>query len=354
MSGLIQLKGTKVDARSLPKYTWNADLIYFDGPMLSLFKQEDGQDVLIGWLDCDEKRNRWCIVPISRDELRMYLSKKITLRSIFVASARTIIFHTGADSKRRNFSEIPSIPEEYLPSSKSFLEDRISTQEAKSLAFNIAEDLVLGLNGELYLEDMAGIPKLYQQLYSFHYGMEHLGRPAVRDSVHRLMTQWRGGIGAVNLFSGLNSVTPSIHRARLCELRYNSPGIIRLSLLPDLAHKIRIAMSYIEERKSFEESEDLYRTVYRYFKERKISGFDDERSVAKMDLLPHQVEDLKIFVERFLKIMKWSKYRENFVTLEMTVVSQLRMLLAYYRRLRRLREYVISGKLSLEGEFKID
>jgi hypothetical protein len=354
MNELLNISGRPIDARSLPKFTWNADLIYFDGPMLSLFKQDDGQDVLFSWLDCDNRKNRWCIVPIPRESLRLYLAQTITLRSIFLAAPNTLVFHTGKDAKRRNFALLSSLPEEYLPSHDSYLVDQISTPAAKRLATEATQDVELGLNGELYLEDMEGIPKLYQQLYSFHYGMEHLDRPAVRDEVQTLMTRWRGGIGAVNLFSGLKNVTPSIHRARLLRLHYASPGHIKLNLLPTLAEKIRIAMSRIVEWDSFSDTEELYRDIYRYFKEHQIGGFDDERAVVEMDLPQHQVNDLMFFIDRFLSIIGWNSYRGNFVTLEMTAISQLRMLLAYYRRLRKLRDFVISGKLSLEGQFPFD
>jgi hypothetical protein len=354
MTELLNISGRSMDARSLPKFTWNADLIYFDGPMLSLFKQDDGQDVLFAWLDCDERKNRWCIVPIQRESLRMYLSQEITLRSVFLEAPNTLVFHTGKDAKRRNFLLLNSLPEDYLPASDSYLVDQISTSAAKRLATETTQDVELGLNGELYLEDMEGIPKLYQQLYSFHYGMEHLDRPAVRDSVQHLMTRWRGGIGAVNLFSGLKNVTPSIHRARLLRLHYASPGQIKLNLLPTLAAKIRIAMSHILIWETFDESEELYRDIYRYFKDHQIGGFDDERAVIEMELPQHQVDDLMFFVNKFFRIIGWGSYRDNFVTLEMTAISQLRMLLAYYRRLRKLRDYVVSGKLSLEGQFSTD
>lgn len=347
MSSLIELKGTPVDARSLPTYTWNADLIDFDGPLLSLFKTDEGQDVLFSWIDCDKKMNRWCIVPIHRELLWNYLNEKVTLRSVFLEATRILVFHSGKDSKRRRFLSIESLPDAYLPESDSFLRPEISTSAAKRLIADTPQDKILKLNGELYLDDLAGIPKLYQQLYSFHYGLEHLARPAVRGSVERLMSQWRGGIGAVNLFSGLKSVTPSIHRARLLQLQYNSPGFIRLSLLPKLARQIGLAMEKIESDESFLKSENLYREIYKYFKDHKIAGLEDERSLLEKTLLPHQVNALQGYVERFISVMGWESYQNDFNSLQMSAVSQLRMLCAYYRRIRKLREFVTQGKLEV-------
>lgn len=348
MSRMPILSGKPVSASQLPKYTWNADLIAFDGPLLSLFKQSNGLDALFVWLDCDNTRNRWCIVPLSRGELWDYLTGKISLRSLINALPSIHIFNSGAKAGRKTFFEIDKLPDFYLPDHDSFLTAEISTSAAKKLTEEPAQEETLILVGEeIYLEDLEGIPKLYQQLYSFHYGMEHLARPAVRSTVQQLMSDWHGGIGAVNLFSGLKSVTPSIHRARVVELRYNSPGIIKMSLLPLLSQHIKLAMTKILPNDSFSNSESLYSQIYTYFREHKISGLEDERAIAAKELMPHQVDDLKFFISRFFDVMGWQSYSIHFQKLEITPVSQLRMLLAYYRRLRKLREYIVAQKLAL-------
>lgn len=348
---MIPLAGKKVDARSLPTFTWNADLIYFDGPMLSLYKQEDGQDVLFAWLDCDERKNRWSVFPIDRDDLRGYLLGEITLRSVCLSAESVYVFDSGRDCKRRNWAELSKYPDEYLPAQNSFLKPEIATEAAKRLVADQAADLALGLNGELYLEDLEGIPRLYQQLYSFHYGMEHMDRPAVKHTVQRTMESWSGGIGAVNLFSSLRSVTPSIHRARLKELRYNSPGVIRLNLLPLMAKRIQTAMDAIRSDNAFDAVERLYKRIYDYFRAHKISGFDSENSAVQLELNDVQKKDLSLFVDEYFKYLDWAPYRARFNSVGTTEISQLRMLLAYYRRLRKLRKFVVAGKLKLDGEF---
>jgi hypothetical protein len=351
---MTPLSGRKVDARSVPTYTWNADLIYFDGPMLSLYKQDDGQDVLFAWLDCDDRKNRWSVFTIDRDQLRAYLLGDISLRSICLATHSVFVFDTGMDCKRRNWILLNRFPEEYLPAQSSYLKPEIATIAARRLVEDTPVDLVLGLNGELYLEDLEGIPKLYQQLYSFHYGMEHMDRPAVKHTVQKTMETWSGGIGAVNLFSGLKSVMPSIHRARLTELRYNSPGVIRLNLLPLMAEKILTAMDAIVCDDAFNAVEMLYKRIYDYFRAHKITGFDDENSSVQLELNDVQKKDLRYFIGEYFKHLGWDLYRERFSAVGMTEISQLRMLLAYYRRLRKLRKYVIAGKLKLDGKFPDD
>lgn len=342
----LRIDGKKIDARSLPKHQWNADLIEFEGPLLSLYKGESGNDVLYAWLDCTATRNRWCIIPVARKSLRDYLEQEKTLLELYVESEWLVVFHTGSSAKRSAFLQTSweKLPEAYLPDVDSYLTPEIATVAAEKLAEEITESYFLGLDGELYIDDFSLVPKIYQQLYSFHYGLEHLDRPAVRDSLNKLASSWTGGFSAVHLFTGLNSVTPSIHRAKVSEVQFASPGHIKLDLLPGLAKKIENSAMQIADPDSYVALEQFYSNVYRYFRENKISGFDDERAVSA-NLAPEVIKRLQEYVDFFFGLMKWSDYRVGFDYLDVDALHQLRVLLAYYRRLRRLRPYLIGGNL---------
>jgi len=334
------VSGAKLDGRSLPQFVWNADLIAFDGPLVSLYRSDVGVDALFVWLDCDDYKNRWCIVDLDRDTLRDYLAQSMTLLDVFKASQSVVVFDVSPAIRRSNIIRTvwDRLPGEYLPKQGSFLHEEISTPEAKKLVAEHVRRYALKLDGELYLEDLAGIPKLYQQLYSFHYGLEHLGRNAVRGTLSSLMRRWNGGFSAVNLFTGLRNVIPSIHRARLEHLQYNSPGHITMELLPAMAERIRAAAQRISDRR--EEADELYGNVYKFFRTHGISGFEEERGSQEAKLLPSQLRELEEFVEQFFELMGWSDYRPAFVSLDAGPLSQIRALLAYYRRMIRILKYV--------------
>lgn len=349
----LRIEGQKIDARTLSKHQWNADLIEFEGPLLSLYKGESGNDLLYAWLDCTTVRNRWCIVPVERKALRDYLEQEKTLRDLFLESDWIVIFHTGASAKRSAFlrTSWDKLPDDYLPDLDSYLTPEIATPAAEKLAEEITESYFLGLDGELYIDDFSLLPKVYQQLYSFHYGLEHLDRPAVHGALSKLAGSWTGGFSAVHLFTGLNSVTPSIHRAKVSEVQFASPGHIKLDLLPELALRIEVSARQISDDESYVALEQYYSTVYRYFKENKISGFDDERAVSA-NLPPEILTRLKEFVDFFFGLMRWDDYRAGFDYLHVDALHQLRVLLAYYRRLRKLRPYLVNGNLFL-GQSRI-
>jgi len=350
-----RIAGPKVEPKVLSKHSWNADLIEFEGPLLSLYKGEFGNDLLYAWLDCTETRNRWCVIPIGRKSLRDYLEQEKTLLTVYQESEWLIIFHTGSAPNRRNSIQQTTwqnLPQEYLPDQDSYLAPAIATQAAAKLAEEVSEEYFLGLDGDMYLDDISVIPKVYQQLYSFHYGLEHLDRSAVRGALSRLAGSWTGGFSAVHLFTGLNAVTPSIRRAQVTELRFNSPGHIKLDLLPELARRIEISALQIQNNDSYVALEQYYASVYRYFKDNRISGFDDDRNPVTVNLTTEVTVRLNELIEFFFRLMQWEGYRTSFAYLNIDALHQLRVLLAYYRRLRKLRPYLITGRLFL-GESKL-
>lgn len=351
---LPKIDGVRIESKFFAKHSWNADLIDFDGPLLSLYKGEFDEDLLYMWLDCSSTKNRWGVIPISRTYLRDYLEGGLSLRDIFKKSSWVAIFHTGSAHNRRN-SPLRTTWEnliEYLPDEDSFLVPEISTEAARALAADVCEEYSLGLDGDMYIDDIAAIPRIYQQLYSFHYGLEHLHRNAVRETLDRLANNWTGGFSAVHLFTGLNQVTPSIHRAQVVEMRYNSPGHIKLDLLPQLAEIIEVSAKQVTDDDSFYALEEFYSSTYRYFKENEISGFDDERESTSRALPPEINNHLKGLVDFFFRLMNWGGYRNQFDALHVGPLHQLRALLAYYRRLKKLRPYLVTDRLLL-GQSKL-
>jgi hypothetical protein len=331
----------------LPSYTWNADLVAYDGPLLSLYRSAMGGDALFVWLDRDERAHRWAIVEIDRDTLRSYLTQSASLLDVFMRASTLYIFD-NLTKRRTNLvaTKWDALPREYLPGRDSFLTGEISTAEAQGLAADPARTYSIGLDGELFIEDIAAISRLYQQLYSFHYGLAHLGRAAVRSVIVASVRHWTGGFNAVNLFSGLSGVIPSIHRPRIKNMQYASPGHIQMELLPAMAQQIYAASQRLVVVEEIEKADALYKDIYKYFKENKISGFESEHGSRERQLSPDQMTALSAFVTDFLGVMNWNSFQHQFTSLEIGPLAQLRALLAYYRRLRSLVRYQRTGKIT--------
>lgn len=342
------IPGERISVKKIPKHTWNADLVYYEGPLVSLYRSERGEDVLYIWLDCTATRHRWCILPVSRESLRGYLNEVYSLLDLYQRSKYIITYDIGQGFKKSGITRttFENLPIDYHPEFDSYLSEDIATPAATALKQELTDEYYLGLNGdELYVEELSKIQRLFQQLYSFHYGLSYSFRTAVRDRLRRYSSEWSGGFSAVNIFSGINNVIPSIHRARVTQLTFNSPGHIKLDLLLPLAKDIEASIASISDPYRHSELESLYQRAYQYFKQSGISGFESESNRISQNLSSETLSTLETFVIDFFAVIGWNYQDHELNQIESNPLLKLRMLFAYYRRLTQLRSYVVDGKL---------
>ncbi|HZK75478.1 MAG TPA: DUF6575 domain-containing protein [Candidatus Kapabacteria bacterium] len=100
------------------------DLIEYAGPVLSLYRDADGNPLLRYWANNDDDVNRWLIVPITLEHLNSYLSRKISLRELLLSpeGGAVILLDTNDDQEPTKLTllQAPEIPSDYLPRDDSF------------------------------------------------------------------------------------------------------------------------------------------------------------------------------------------------------------------------------------------
>lgn len=348
MTAMFKIDGVEINGRSLPKFFWNADLVYFDGPLVSLYRHEFGLDVMVFWVDSDKVNNRWASIEVSRDNLRGYLNGKTSLKTLILQSESVYFYQTGSRGRRSKITKIStlSFPREYLPDDDSYLYPEIATQDALKLREEVQTSYKLKLDSDdIYMDDLSDIPKNYQQLYAFHYALTHMDREAIASRIRKSVDNWTGGFSAVNLFSGMKNLIPSVHRARVAELQYASPGFIRLELLQTIADEISGAASSFATNASA--LDVLYKSIYGYFKKEGISGFDSEDSESRIELTPTQTLSVIKYVDQISFQLNMSAYVQKLTDAGVEPMGQIRTFLAYYRRIERLNRYVDRGLLEI-------
>ena len=101
-----------------------ADLIFFDGPLLSHYVSSKGDDYLFYWVDRDEDYNRWLVLRISLADIQKYIGGKLTLRELLVSPNDGYLYCVDIDNhlKYHNIKLVQpsSIPEDYRPEADSF------------------------------------------------------------------------------------------------------------------------------------------------------------------------------------------------------------------------------------------
>ena len=120
------IKGISIRNRNFDKFKKVADLIYFDGPLLSHYVTINGDNYLFYWIDQDDADNRWMFIRTDYDTILKYTQKKQTLRNILSSPLDDIVYTVDIDNEghHHNFQahSIEDFPEDYLPSEDSYYE----------------------------------------------------------------------------------------------------------------------------------------------------------------------------------------------------------------------------------------
>lgn len=150
------IQGTRID--KLGFYPQKlGDLIYFEGPLLSLFIDKNKPDTyyLYKWADNDETSNRWIITPIDSSVLRSFFKKEVSLKEIILNNPICYCIDLDGDLTERVIYVCSStdLPEGYLPSEDSFYKEESYTEFAQTfktiITNNRLYDLMYGILNEL-------------------------------------------------------------------------------------------------------------------------------------------------------------------------------------------------------------
>ncbi len=101
-----------------------ADLIIFEGPLLSHYISSKGDDYLFYWVDRDESDNRWLVLRVSLANLQKYVSGEVSLYELIGSPNDGYLYMVDVDNDI-NYHDVklvqPSdLPEDYLPAEDSY------------------------------------------------------------------------------------------------------------------------------------------------------------------------------------------------------------------------------------------
>ena len=120
------IKGICLKKRNFDKFKKVANLIYFDGPLLSHYVTNKGDNYLFYWIDQDNTANRWMFIRTDYDNIQKYTNKKQTLRNVLSSPLDDIVYTVDIDEEgnHHNFQahSIEDLPEDYLPTEDSYYE----------------------------------------------------------------------------------------------------------------------------------------------------------------------------------------------------------------------------------------
>ncbi|NDP22609.1 MAG: hypothetical protein GZ091_16230 [Paludibacter sp.] len=125
------VKGLKIESFPVKGLYKIDNLIYFDGPLLSFYTNDDGDNYLYYWVDVDDFCNRWMVFPVELAELNDYLNEKTTLYSLINRSLTGYVLDLDDNLEAVNtfLIQISDLPEDYLPEIKSIYNCEKTSEE---------------------------------------------------------------------------------------------------------------------------------------------------------------------------------------------------------------------------------
>jgi hypothetical protein len=87
-----QLNGLKINVLPFRNISKVSDLISFEGPVLSHFKDAYGKDILFYWIDYNDIFNRWLVFQVSQTQLYHYLGGLVPLRELIENPLNDVYF----------------------------------------------------------------------------------------------------------------------------------------------------------------------------------------------------------------------------------------------------------------------
>ena len=116
-----------------------ADLITFDGPLLSHYVSPKGDDYLFYWVDSDDIDNRWLVLRVSLANLQKYIGRNLTLRELIENPNDGYLYVVDVNNDIHyhdvKLVQPSALPEEYLPEADSYYDsfEAIPADDAEEL-----------------------------------------------------------------------------------------------------------------------------------------------------------------------------------------------------------------------------
>jgi hypothetical protein len=344
------IKGNKKGTRAYGKIELVCDIYEYEVALLSLYKF--GRKLYFClWAERKKQTNRFILFSVSDSDVRMYFSGEVGTRDLLKDAARIIVFEQSTQGRKNlRFVAYSELFEDYLPSENSYFNRKYATEEANELADEESGNYIINIDGEWFLEDWTEVTRLYKQVYAFNHSIRNIDSPRVAARVQPGLANlpFRGGYSIVNVMNSMQEAIPAVSRVRVESIQYASPGHIGLKVDVKVAADVERVMTAVEGSDDFDRLMDVYRECQNFLDDNDLRSLDSGQFNANFALYSELLAQLRTFAIQLLTGIGHAVDVEKLVSDE-TALPLVKTLLAYVRRIVRLRKYVDDGLITKFG-----
>lgn len=333
-------KGQKISGLPFGTLKKVADLVYFDGPLLALFKNERGDSYLYHWCDADERTNRWLIFRVDDRDLNGFMSGKSSLQQLVLNPPDGFLVSADVDNEGQyhnlHLLTPHDIPDDYVPEPDSFYDETPRVPAVDEVA-TAPDSYKIRMDSDWSLRDLSDLPNNYSKVYAMLYSLQE-SDPEADHRVRRAYESypWKGGYSTVNFFRSLESHLPEAALPQIKSMQYASPGYIELELDQRVAVAVKNVITAFAA--SHYDLERVFRSAEGELRERRLIG---ERRK------PEPTEDDEAFLretaQALMRLMRIGEL-DKLEALTKNPLATLNILRSFYRVVEKLASYEGEGK----------
>jgi hypothetical protein len=208
----------------------------------------------------------------------------------------------------------------------------------------MADSYRVNIENRWSLEDLYVFSRTYEQVYFLAYStLPDLPDEAVAWVSHAYKVfPWRGGYSAVHFYNQLKHAVPYTERPEIRAIQYASPGFIDLGLLTSVALSVSVLVRHVAT--TVGKVNSVYTAIISDLQARKLLKLEVKKKELELTREENQViEEHANMMARLLgfesHIQITQRTGHPFIT--------LKILLSYYRRIKKLAEFESQGKARL-------
>ncbi len=313
-------------------------LLAYDGPLVVVAKDERSDKAYIG-INYGDGENAYLFyfAKVTQTHLQQLYEQRIDVRYLITKYRLGDYLAAETWGKIGNTFPVKSLKKfdiSWLPDSGMFIPHEVLSSKSVSLK-------KVHIDGRWGIEDLRKFSDLVQDAYAFVFALTGAGATSTKQRMEALFKKypWRGGFSSVNFFDDLYRQIPTSERAQVRRIQYASPGTIELKMDEGVARSIRGFVNALNEPDSLAAQE--YADVRSMLKVRKWLG----KAKDDLELTVQDEAMLLNFVKRLAKAFGLEANTNDIVAFANSdPLGAVKILLAYYRRLAGLADYVATGK----------
>ena|ERR1700722_16332614 len=208
----------------------------------------------------------------------------------------------------------------------------------------MADSYRIEIDKKWSLEDLYVFSRTYEQIYFLAYSMLPQLPDAAVDRVSHAyrVFPWRGGYSAVNFYNQLKYAVPIAERPEVRAIRYESPGYIELGLLITVATSISVLVKQVAG--TIERINSVYNTIISDLQQRKLLRLEVKKK--ELELTAEENRAIEEHANMMARLLGFESHLQITQRTGHPFIT-LKILLSYYRQIKKLADFQSKGKADL-------